>query len=275
MEFTTASIVLYKSKLDIVSKTIKCYLENTNIGIIYLIDNSPDDKLQVLKICDQIVYIKNDTNVGFGSAHNVAVKSALSIGSKYHFIINPDIYFGKKTLSGLVDKMNSDNTIGMIMPEILFPNGGRQYLPKLLPSPFHLILRKFHIKAFLNKYEFRKVDKELAYSTPFISGCFFLLRLDIVNEIGAFDERFFMYFEDLDFSRRVNEKYKTLYYPQVSVYHYYQSEANKKLKLFLAFIKSGFSYFNKWGWLFDFKRNKQNKMCLEQFKTRNEKQFKI
>jgi len=74
-----------------------------------------------------------------------------------------------------------------------------------------------------------------------------------------------MYFEDWDISRRVHQKFKTVYFPKVSVYHGYESGANKNKRLFKIFIKSAKSYFNKWGWAFDSDRRKINKTTLSQF----------
>ena len=74
-----------------------------------------------------------------------------------------------------------------------------------------------------------------------------------------------MYFEDWDLSRRMHQYYKTVYFPKVSVYHEYESGANKNKKLFMIFIKSGIYYFNKWGWIFDKERIIINKKALNQF----------
>src|SRR5690606_26243677 len=99
------------------------------------------------------------------------------------------------------------------------------------------------------------------------SGCFTLLNLEAVKEVGGYDDRFFMYFEDFDLSRRMHKKYKTIYFPDVSVYHGYEGGANKNFRLFKIFIKSMIAYFNKWGWFFDKERKEINKRTLEQFKS--------
>lgn len=74
-----------------------------------------------------------------------------------------------------------------------------------------------------------------------------------------------MYFEDWDLSRRMHQKYKTIYYPLVSVYHGYESGANKSKRLFKIFVQSALRYFNKWGWIFDKERRKVNRKTLKQF----------
>jgi hypothetical protein len=81
-----------------------------------------------------------------------------------------------------------------------------------------------------------------------------------------YDDAYFMYFEDWDLSRRIHSRYKTIYFPKVSVYHGYESGANKSSKLFKIFVNSAITYFNKWGWLFDSEREKINNDALSQFK---------
>jgi GT2 family glycosyltransferase len=111
----------------------------------------------------------------------------------------------------------------------------------------------------------RFVPIDLTYNAPVLSGCFTLLNLKAIQEVGLYDDKYFMYFEDWDLSRRMHKKYKTLYYPKVSVYHEYESGANKNARLFIIFIKSAVTYFNKWGWFFDKDRSEVNKATLAQF----------
>ena len=93
-----------------------------------------------------------------------------------------------------------------------------------------------------------------------------MFRVKALKEIGLYDDRFFMYFEDWDISRRMNQKYKTIYFPKVAIYHGYESGANKNLRLFKIFVESAIRYFNKWGWVMDSDRNKVNRKTLRQFK---------
>jgi hypothetical protein len=74
-----------------------------------------------------------------------------------------------------------------------------------------------------------------------------------------------MYFEDWDLSRRIYSKFNTRYFPKVSIYHGYDSGANKSKKLFKIYLNSAFYYFNKWGWFFDKERKRVNKKTLKQF----------
>ncbi|MCY1560600.1 hypothetical protein D9M68_977500 [compost metagenome] len=108
----------------------------------------------------------------------------------------------------------------------------------------------------------------MIYNAPILSGCFTLLNLEAIKKVGGYDDNFFMYFEDWDLSRRIHQHYKTLYFPLVSVYHGYESGANKSSRLFKIFVNSAITYFSKWGWFFDSERKKINKKALEQFKIK-------
>lgn len=267
-----ASIVLYKNNPKILITTINSFLNSTLGSQLYLIDNSPTNELKSLfEIEKRIVYIHNPSNPGFGAAHNIAIKKAIELNAIYHFVINPDVYFDVDVITPMVNYMSNDASIGMLMPEVLNADGSIQNLPKLLPSPLSIILRKLKrpvgfYQRFINKYELRFVKRDMIYNAPILSGCFTLLNLKAIEEIGGYDDSYFMYFEDWDLSRRMTEKYRTVYFPKVSIYHDYDSGANKSFLLFKIFLKSAFYYFSKWGWFFDSKRKRINNQTLSQFK---------
>lgn len=268
---TTSSIVLYRNDINMLQNAIQSILKTGGIDKMFLVDNSPADELKILVIDSRIEYIHNPANPGFGASHNEAIQKAIELGSKYHFIVNPDIYFEGNVITPMVEYMANDATIGMMMPQILNEDGSIQNLPKLLPSPFSILKRKIKKPAkvyqkFINEYELREVPKDFIYNAPVLSGCFTLLNLDAIKKVGMYDDIFFMYFEDWDLSRRMHKHYKTIYFPKVSVVHEYESGANKNLKLFKIYVNSAINYFNKWGWFFDSERKKVNREALSQFK---------
>lgn len=264
------SLVCYKNDRVKLYDAINSFLCTSLNVKLYLIDNSPTNLLQDISSDKRIIYIHNPANPGFGAAHNMAIDLSMESGSKYHCIINPDISYKNEVLIPMIEYLEENPDVGMMMPEILNETGTIQYLPKLLPNLFWILRRKFKMplnsyQDFINKYELRNVPNNLIYNAPILSGCFTVLNLKAIKEIGAYDERFFMYFEDFDLSRRMQGKYKTIYFPIVSVYHGYEGGANKSLKLFKVFILSAFKYFNKWGWVFDKERQRINKQALRQF----------
>lgn len=267
----TASIVLYNSNEEELKKVINSVLSTSAAIKLYLIDNSPTDVLKFFSSSSKIEYIHNPSNPGFGAAHNLAIGKAMKMGAKHHFVVNPDIYFEGDIITSMINFMKKDSAIGMMMPEVLNENGTVQNLPKLLPSPWSILFRKLKwpksiYQKFINNYELRLVPRKTVYNAPILSGCFTLLNLDAIEQVGLYDDSYFMYFEDWDLSRRMHQKYKTIYFPLVSVYHGYDSGANKNSKLFKIYLDSAKTYFSKWGWFFDKERKIMNKQTLGQFR---------
>lgn len=268
----SVSIVLFNNNETQLKKTINCALLSSIVDVLYLIDNSPTRALESIVINERIVYIYNNENLGFGDGHNKVLLFPEKLG-KYHLVLNPDIYFNSGVLELLVDYLEINQDVGLIMPKILYPNGQIQYLPKLLPSPWSIIKRKLPIPKSLknrivNNYELRFVDENKIIEVPIISGCFSLFRTSVFQKIGIYDSRFFMYFEDFDISRRVCKHFKTIYYPNVFVYHGYERGAQKSWRLLKIFLTSFVKYFNKWGWIADSDRVIVNKITLSNVKNR-------
>ncbi len=265
------SIVTYNTDTKELDKLMQSFAAVQQVFKLIIIDNSPTDDLKrFFNNYSFVEYIHNPANPGFGASHNMAIQKGIELGSDYHFVVNPDVYFEGDIISPMVEYMEHHSNVGMMMPQILNLDGSVQNLPKLLPSPYSVLMRKVKFpksvcEKFINQYELRNVNKQQIYEAPILSGCFTLFRVEALKSVGVYDDRFFMYFEDWDLSRRMHQKYKTIYYPLVSVYHGYESGANKNSRLFKIFVQSAIKYFNKWGWLLDRERMIVNKKTLAQF----------
>jgi GT2 family glycosyltransferase len=265
-----ASIVLYHNNKEQVLKAIASFL-NTNLKVkLYLIDNSLNDDLKELSnIDDRIEYIFNNVNLGYGSAHNIAIRESIKNNISYHVVLNPDIYFKNDVIEKLSQYMQNNNDVGHIMPKVLYPDGEIQHLTKLVPSPFDLIFRRFiPLKSWKEKrnfkYELRFSGYDKIANVPYLSGCFMFLRIEALQNVGMFDERFFMYPEDIDLTRRIHKKYKTIYYPFVSIVHEHEKASFKSFKMMKIHMFNMIKYFNKWGWFFDSERKLFNKQILDE-----------
>jgi len=237
---------------------------------LFLIDNSAKNSLNVYAGYDKVEYIHNTKNIGFGAAHNIAMRKSIAGNYKYHFLLNPDVAFEPAAITTVCHYMDEDSNIGALMPKILYENGDTQYLCKLLPTPADLFIRRFLPERFTRKRQYKFEMRATGYNqimeVPFLSGCFMALRKEAIEQCGFFDERFFMYGEDIDFSRRINEQFKTVFYPHVSIVHGYEAASYKSFKMLTIHTKSIIRYFNKWGWFFDKRRKQTNKKILSQFK---------
>ena len=266
-----SSIVLYHNNKTQLEKAIACFLNSNLAGNIYLVDNSSDDSLAVLKKLDKrIIYIFNNANLGYGAAHNIAIRESIKHNIPYHLVLNPDIYFEPGVLEILYSYMEQNSDVGQLMPKVLYPDGSIQYLCKLLPTPFDLFGRRFfnigpfkkYIEKRNDKYELRFTGYNKIMNIPYLSGCFMFFRTKALKDVGLFDERFFMYPEDIDITRRMHKKYKTIYYPAVSIIHDHGAESYKNIKMLRIHIINMIKYFHKWGWCFDKERKLFNNRVL-------------
>ena len=269
----SASIVLYQTDLTPLKKVIDSYFACKSEALqLFLVDNSPTDALKSVATMypdKEIHYIFNNENMGYGKAHNIAIKKSMEQGLPYHIVLNPDVVIQEGTLEKLTHYMNERPDVGNIMPKIIYPNGQLQYLCKLLPSPIDLIFRRFiPFKKWRDKinkhFELHNFSYNQTMNIPILSGCFMFLRTEALEKVGLFDERFFMYMEDFDLNRRIHRAYKTIFFPEAVVVHEYQKASYKNIKLLKAHIKSAIYYFNKYGWFFDKERRIINAQTLQE-----------
>lgn len=267
----TASIVCYKNDKGILLEAINSFLNSdTDFPIfLYLVDNSPTDELKSISTDPRVEYFFNPANPGFGAAHNIAIQKAMKRKSDYHLVLNPDVYFDGDIIKNIVDFLRHHDEIGNLMPKVLYPDGNIQHLCKLLPTPYDWIGRRFNpFKKMVEKrnevFEMRFTGYDKMMDVPYLSGCFMFLKLDAISKIGFFDEKIFMYGEETDLCRRlIAGGYRTVYYPDVHIYHHFEKGSHKSWRLTKIGIESAIYYFNKWGWLFDNERKKINKKTLK------------
>jgi GT2 family glycosyltransferase len=249
------SIVTYNND-KIIKKCLQSIfknINNTDFELIIVDNNSSDSTVSIIeKDFKNVRLIKNEKNVGFGAAHNIAIE--LGKG-KYHLVINPDIIFTENTIEKLINFMEENSDVGLVSPKIIFPDGRIQYLCKRSPCLFNLCIRRF-APGFIQKLFKKRIDyfemRETGYNkimdVYYLSGSFMLFRKNVLEKIGGFDENIFMYFEDADITHRIGEISRALFYPYTSVVHLWERGSYKNIKLLLVNIVSTVKYFNKWGW---------------------------
>lgn len=265
----TASIVIFNSDRAELHTVITC-ADKSIVERIYIIDNSLTDTISefVYALSNKVEYIHGQGNVGYGSAHNIAIRKAIDTGAHYHIVLNPDIQFKPSDIEKMADYLNLNKDIGWLMPRVVYPNGELQYLCKLLPTPMDLIGRRF--LGFLkstgeqnHKFEMRDSEYNQSMNVPFCSGCFMFLRIETLRQVGLFDDRIFMYGEDIDLSRRIHTNgWKTVFWPEVTIIHAHNKESYRSKKLLLIHIRSIIYYFNKYGWFCDRERREVNARTL-------------
>lgn len=208
-------------------------------------------KLQALAD-ERIIITAAEDNHGFGFGHNVNLVQSTD---PYFVCCNPDILINRVSFVAMYDFIDAHPEVSMITPKITDPDGKVQYLIRAKLDVFDYLLRfiryDFVKRLFakrIARYECRNLSDE-RQQIKFGSGAFMFLRASMMRQIGGFDERFFMYFEDNDLCMRINQAGGQIFYlPDAPVVHYYARDSHKSTRGFKLFLTSMYRYFNKWGW---------------------------
>jgi GT2 family glycosyltransferase len=253
------AIVTYNNRqtVEATLSSLIGYFTDRSAPSIVVVDNHSVDGTQdiVKRFADSHPCIRpiwNHANFGFGRAHNQALSA---VASRYHAICNPDVVVPADIFTPLVRFLETQPEIGMCCPKFLNPDGSVQHLNRRLPTVFDLFLRRLmpnalkpFFKQRIESYDMQDAGYERSYDVPFVSGAFMFCRTDILKAVGGFDERYFLYFEDADLSRKIRDHgYRTVYFPDVSVTHAWERLAHKTLRGAWLFTRSAYRYFRKWG----------------------------
>ena len=224
------------------------------------------DELQQVQCLNRIHLIDNSIppNLGYGRAHNLALRESIEDGIDYHLVINADIGVKHEDIDYLHAYMERHPRVGQVMPKVVYPNGETQYLAKLLPTPLDVFGRRFLPEAWMRRrnerYELRHTGYNRPMNVPYLSGCFMFLRTKAAEQAGLFDERYFMYPEDIDLTRTIHRHWRTMFLPDVTVVHHHAKGSYHSLRLLWIHMVNMCRYFNKWGWFVDSERKKMNNM---------------
>lgn len=192
-------------------------------------------------------------NVGYGRGHNLAIDSD---SGGYHLILNPDVDIDQQAVEVGIAYLEAHREIGMVSPYAEGRDGRKQHLCKRYPSVFDLCLRglmpqsvKFLFSERLARYEMQELSENTATSgIPIAGGCFMLCRNSVLAEIGGFDSRYFLYFEDFDLSLRLGAVADIAYLPKMRIKHLGGQTSKKGLWHILMFVRSGLRFFSTHGW---------------------------
>jgi GT2 family glycosyltransferase len=254
------SFVVHHSAADELVAAIGCVLASACTTHVIIIEN--DRQKRDLPADPRVTRITAPTNLGYGRAHNIAFALARN-ASAHHLIANTDVVFAPSVLPALVACLDRHPAASAVAPRIVYPDGREQATARLLPSPLDLVAKRL-VPGSTRAARFlcTAVAAATPLDLPFLSGCFLLVRRSVVDRIGGFDPRFFVYGEDVDLSRRLHAEGATLVLPTVSVTHQFRSEAEPSLWRHLLLVQGYIRYFGKWGWWRDAEREHLNRHAL-------------
>lgn len=257
----TASIVIHRTPAHQIDKVLECLLRS-EVDRIFVIDNSPVECDNPRLPDDMRIIYRRVENRGFGAGHNIAIKEILAT-SKYHLVLNADVWWEGDILSKLSAYMDEHLEVGMVAPKVYYPDGDLQYTCRMLPTPYDLFAKRFLparlTRRRMERYLLAEHDHNEQINCPYLLGSFLFFRVDRLKECGIFDERFFMYPEDIDITRRIHEVCQTIYNPDVSIVHEHAAASRKDRRMLRIHLVNMIKYFNKWGWFYDPRRRYYNR----------------
>ncbi len=268
----SVSIVLYHSPVGLLEQTVRSLgralqgaIDGGLLGNaeLLLVDNSQceayrahveqqvESWLEALPVACALV--APDDNGGYGAGHNIAIARARS---DYHLVLNPDVELTETALLEGLRSLQHDPGIVLQSPRVQAENGSQEFLCKRYPSVLVLLLRAFGpdflrrlFSSRLDDYEYRDLcagDAEV--EVLLASGCFMLVRTPILQEVGGFNEAYFLYFEDFDLSLRLAKYGKLVFNPAMRITHHGGYAASKGGRHLRYFIRAGLRFFSDNGW---------------------------
>lgn len=206
-----------------VDSLLNCSLE---IEIIVVDNASTDGSLNALVGLPNIKIIKNQTNLGFAAACNIGAAIA---SAPFLLFLNPDCSFEQGTLVTLLDALRADKQVGMaggllVNPDDTEQPGGR----RAVPTPWRSFVRAFGLTYFSDRwpklfFDFHMHTQPLpghSIEVEAISGACMLVKREAINDVGLWDEGYFLHCEDLDWCMRFRQKdWKILFVPAAKVTH--------------------------------------------------------
>jgi N-acetylglucosaminyl-diphospho-decaprenol L-rhamnosyltransferase len=256
----SAIVLCTRAGKDAAECVLEMCTQKVNGGMeILVVDNhSQDDSIGIvrnrLKNFPDVRILEAPRNLGFGKGYDIGIRTAQGA---YILINNPVKRLTPGSLQKMIDKMEEEKDIGILAPKLTHGDGSARFSPRSFPRLFDVVIKRTFLKNIFKKQMDRylqlndTLDRER--DTDWVGGGCILVRKSLIDEIGSFDPRYFLFFEDIDLCRRTwDAGYRVTYFPQ--------AEARDRKKRFSemsamkmpfnrvgrAHIASAFRYFWKW-----------------------------
>lgn len=255
----SAIVLNYRSPRDTV-KCVRALREQTLAGrmeILAVDNHSLDDSIGFMRAqlrdLPNVRIVEQRDNLGYGKGNNEAAKLARGT---YILIINPDNVLPRDGVARMLEALESDPDAGVVGPALVYPDGTTRPSARTFPSPVDLFRKRVFPMAWHKEYE---EERKRQCSAPAVDidwlvGACLLLRRDLYEKLGGFDERFFLFFEDIDLCRRIHGMGKKVIYlsslavldrkGRLSGSSIFSLFTRKTTRIHLA---SALKYFAKWG----------------------------
>jgi GT2 family glycosyltransferase len=263
----TISIVTYQTQRSVLDAAWQTIVEASGHAAeahpgyrmkLILVDNSKSGDRAIREFAERhahesIELISGHGNVGFGAGHNLALSR---VHSDFHLVLNPDVELAPDAIAEALRFMQANPECGLLAPAVYDEDGNQQYLCKRYPAVLDFFLRGFapswlarRFRARLHRYEMRDLVRDaVLWDPPVVSGSFMFFRTSVLERLGGFDTRFFLYLEDFDLTLRAARISRVAFVPAVRITHYGGNAARKGIAHVKMFVTAAIKFYNKNGW---------------------------
>lgn len=219
-------VVAFNESLDVLKRCFDSVYASKDINYeLIVVDNGANDATRgLLMSYDGAQYLRNEANMGFAAAVNRGMKVGRG---KFMLLLNPDTSFEPDVLKRMYDHMIGDENVGVGSCVIRYPDGDLQESIRRFPTLKDQLLILFkapHVKKqikAIDHYMMREADPMQTQDVNSIMGAFMWIRDDLIKEIGLFDDRYFIWFEEVDYCKMaVDAGWKVRHYADVEILHH-------------------------------------------------------
>lgn len=229
-------ILNYNGKDTLLSCLSSVYKSDYPKFEVVVVDNdSTDGSFELAKNqFSKVHFIKSPRNIGFAGGNNLGIRFALEKFADYVLVLNNDAYLKKDTLAKLIVAAKGKNLPGIINPLILNANGKRIWFAG--GKIRWLEMKNVHLE---------KITAKTSYETEYCTGCAMFIDKAVFRKIGLFDERYFLYYEDADFSFRAKKAgFELSVSPSAKVCHDEQSTLKNASKDYWLVLSGAIFFFS-------------------------------
>ena len=218
-------VVTYKESLDVLKQCFDSVAASEGVEFeLIIVDNgSSDITKELVSSYRSSKYIRNTENRGFAAA----VNQGMNAGSgRYALLLNPDTSFEPYVLRKMIDHLDQDKDVGIASSVIRYPNGELQESIRRFPTFKNQLLIMLKVPHIMNhpavdRYMMRDADPHKTQDVDSIMGAFMFIRRELLDQIGLFDERYFIWFEEVDYCKMAHDAgWKIRHYADVEILHH-------------------------------------------------------
>jgi GT2 family glycosyltransferase len=237
---------------DCLASVVTAAHGNVNLGRVVVVDNNSTDTsldgIEAFQLPVQL--IQNAENCGFGAACN---QGAVGSTAEYLLFLNPDAVLREDSLAGAIEFMASPkhSLVGILGIRLFDEHGNASRTCARFPTTEMFVVKSLGLNSLLPRlfpsYIMEEWDHKTSREVDHVIGAFYFVRRSLFKSLGGFDEQFFVYLEDLDFSLRAHlAGWKTYYLASVSAFHKGGgvSDQIKAIRLFYS-LRSRIVYMHK------------------------------